>query len=371
MENNSYQFIHIEMYSMTASKKQTSKTKAGEKKWNVSEVLGEALRQDGHCSHVENPVQPIVIGKPIDELIKNCQSILENNKDPLGRKLRSDTTVLLSGVASYKLPDEVSMDQCIDSEHYKKWKKQTIRFLKQRYGKNLVSIVEHVDESHPHCHFYVINPKGSVRLFHDGWKAVENQKPEWEGIKDKKEQKRMKDKIYCQGMKNYQNQYNEFMKPLGYLRDGPKRARLSRNEWKEWKSYNAKLASLKSEIKKTEQLAKEKLEEEYRKIETGMVGKVAAGVKNAWQKLSNPYQEQCENLKNELSKFEKENFKLYDKMAKNEKLKMDEISRLQTSLSEEKKEHEATKDLLNVANEKLDQKARIEKNASKNNTKKY
>lgn len=231
--NNSYQFIHIECYSINAAKK----TRDNKKKRTVQEIINEVVREENYFSDLITEPHSFedleYWGEDPRNLVSMCQDVLDNpeNKDPLGRKLRKDTTLLLAGVASYKCIENQTCQQTASSKHYKKWRAETIKFLRQEYGENLKTVVEHTDEAHPHLHFYVINPDGPATKLHDGWAAVENEKSSWISIKDKTEQKREKNRIYNTAMSNFQNKYNKFMLPIGMLRIGPKRQRLTRSSY--------------------------------------------------------------------------------------------------------------------------------------------
>lgn len=53
------------------------------------------------------------------------------------------------------------------------YKNDAIAFLSNKYGKKLVSVIEHTDEANPHFHFYVIQDPGKrFDLIHDGKKAL-------------------------------------------------------------------------------------------------------------------------------------------------------------------------------------------------------
>ncbi|WP_195759582.1 plasmid recombination protein, partial [Enterobacter hormaechei] len=169
----SYQFIHIEDYSRTIAKK---KKNDGKEKYNketkgrsVRDIIAEAKREIGNCPHVENPKDPILLfGVDLDEVEKLAYEYHENTKltDKNGKekKLRSDANILLAGVVSLNRENEDIWDE---------YKKDAIAFLSNKYGKKLVSVIEHTDEENPHFHFYVIQDVGKrFDLIHDGKKAL-------------------------------------------------------------------------------------------------------------------------------------------------------------------------------------------------------
>ena len=220
----SYQFIHIEDYSRTIAKK---KKNDGKEKYNketkgrsVRDIIAEAKREIGNCPHVENPKDPILLfGVDLDEVEKLAYEYHENTKltDKNGKekKLRSDANILLAGVVSLNRENEDIWDE---------YKKDAIAFLSNKYGKKLVSVIEHTDEANPHFHFYVIQDPGKrFDLIHDGKKALfEN--------RDKK--KHDQNIAYLNAMRKVQEDFFRVVSSnYGLSKDGPKRKRTSRKDY--------------------------------------------------------------------------------------------------------------------------------------------
>lgn len=44
------------------------------------------------------------------------------------------------------------------------YKNDSIKYLKEKYGDKLKSVVEHTDEAHPHFHFYVLQDQGEFLI---------------------------------------------------------------------------------------------------------------------------------------------------------------------------------------------------------------
>lgn len=221
----SYQFIHIEDYSINVSKK--TKNDGKNKKYNnetkgrsVSQIISEAKREDGFCSHVEKPKDPTILyGKSLEEVEKLAIEYHENTKiiDKNGKekKLRTDANVLLAGVIS------LSRDNI---EIWNEYKEDSIEYLKNKYGKKLISVIEHTDEEHPHLHFYCVQETGKkFDLLHDGKKALfEN--------KDKK--KHDQNIAYLDAMRAFQEDFFKVVSlNYGLSKDGPRRARMSRSDY--------------------------------------------------------------------------------------------------------------------------------------------
>ena len=57
-----FQFIRAEVYARRASTNEKSKSI-----YNISDILGEALRDENHIPHVDNPKEPrYIIGSEVD-----------------------------------------------------------------------------------------------------------------------------------------------------------------------------------------------------------------------------------------------------------------------------------------------------------------
>ncbi|EBS2274421.1 hypothetical protein DRT20_24080 [Salmonella enterica subsp. enterica serovar Virchow] len=220
-----YQFIHIEDYGINISKKRSNngtseKYKKETKGRSVSQIISEAKRDNGFCSHVEKPEDPIILyGKSLDEVEKLAMEYHSKTKiiDKNGKekKLRSDANVLLAGVISLNREN---------MEIWEDYKNDSIAYLKNKYGKKLISVIEHTDEEHPHIHFYCIQDIGKkFDLIHDGKKALyEN--------KDKK--KHDQNIAYLDSMRAFQEDFFKVVSSnYGLSKDGPKRARMSRSDY--------------------------------------------------------------------------------------------------------------------------------------------
>ncbi|MFV1922208.1 MAG: plasmid recombination protein [Methylotenera sp.] len=238
-----YQFIHIETYAETVSKKainrrkqdnKTGKQKTGTKSLlNVRQIIAEAKREDGAHPHVENPLKPInVYGISLDDVERLAIDSKIGQKDSMGRKLRNDTPILLAGIASYPR-DEFNNSQ----EKFNLWLRDNINWLKEVYGNNLKNITLHLDEEHPHIHFYAISATGNVKDIHHGYKA--------EGLLVSKTDSKSKKLAYSDAMREFQNQYFlEVASNHSMLRTGPKLQRKSRSAYNADKT-NAKLLAQK------------------------------------------------------------------------------------------------------------------------------
>lgn len=217
------QFVRIQTYARVASKKAqqmedakaAAKGKAAKTVWNSSDVIAEALRDEGACGHVLDPQPPIFhFGNEarMRGLVAELEGVANAIYERTGKRPRKDTSHLLAGVLSY--PDDAPK-----GARYDEWRERSIKWLHKRYGSNLVAILEHEDEANPHLHFYCIEPEGlDVKRLHEGWVAK----------KDGQD--------YRTAMKLVQDDYHrDVASYVGLLRVGPKGQRLDRDDYKAMK----------------------------------------------------------------------------------------------------------------------------------------
>ena len=226
-----FQFIHLEAYSLQANQQGGKNAKFNKevKARTVREVLGEVLRKEGFCNHIQEPEAPGVLYGDLNNIEADCKAYHQNHKniDKNGKAkaLRSDANVLIAGVVSLE-----GIEQ-----NYKDWEQykiNVVEFLKEKYGENLAAVVEHTDEENPHLHFYIV-PRIGQKLdeLHDGKKAVlELKKKEPKALKGKQ------NKIYIEAMKAFQDEfYEKVSKNFGLTKIGPARSRVSRKIYFEQK----------------------------------------------------------------------------------------------------------------------------------------
>lgn len=214
----SYQFIHYEKYKLQ----------------DLTGIIGEATRTDGFCPHVPRPEEPTVLKgdlaklkaqleKEVPVFKRQLKTTVKGKEVICERGLRKDANILLAGTASYPTPGARPGDPDFD-----RWLKLNMRFLDKEYGGQLQAVVLHLDESHPHIHFYVI-PSG-----YDMTNACRA---------DKASKEENKKTASAQALRDYQRDYNEQVGIYcGLSHTGPRRRRLTRQEWVDETTAN-KLAS--------------------------------------------------------------------------------------------------------------------------------
>lgn len=259
-------FIHVDVYARKVAKGKTTARTA-------REIVSEAVREVNHVHHLETPGDPILLfGDNPDEVLDVAETMVENERDPKGRKVRSDKPILLAGVSSFPIRwDELDGNS---RAAYEKWKSMTMDFLKQEYGKNLMSVVEHTDEERPHLHFYAVAEKVSeTRDLHPGHG------------KSKGLAGAVAMAAYKAGCRDFQDRYwMDVGLPVGLTREGPKRARLSRPAWQDQKERAAmvgeahsKMLSLWEEAKSAWDEVETVLSEAQEKTKEAMRKAVAEG----------------------------------------------------------------------------------------------
>lgn len=221
-----YQFVHVESYSRTAPKAAESKNKktgqaSGKAGRSVSWVVNEAIRDAGSIPHIEAPQSPIYLhGEPLEQLEATCESWASSMTDARGRKLRKDALCLAAGV--------VSAPNDIDPQAWEAFKRDSLAWLKNKYGDSLRTVIEHVDESHPHLHFYCVPQHGQrFETVHEGKAAVAESKALGQA-------KGLQNQAYKRAMRQFQDEFFEGVGiEHGFTRLGPGKRRLTREEWKQ------------------------------------------------------------------------------------------------------------------------------------------
>lgn len=223
--------------------KQTYSQKGNSKSRSVRSIIEELERLEGACPHVPSPQPPAILeGMQPRDLIGVIEARVAEQNQVLRKKrkecpdqkaelrgIRVDTHVLVASVFSY--PDTV---EDADEEEYQAWREAVIAFAKRDAEANsleVMTIVEHRDESHPHLHVLAlpvisdVNPRMNAKLCHEGHVAQdEHIRNGWSGSPSRS---------YRRVMSAWQDRYHsEVGSKHGQARTGPKRRRLDRVTWK-------------------------------------------------------------------------------------------------------------------------------------------
>lgn len=273
------QFMHVQTFSRKPNPGGQS----------VDQVLHEAGRDLDHpefLQHIPDPKPPnVILGMTPAEVLKAHEAMLEAGsvevrlKDgrTAKRGVRHDRHTLLCCVASHpNLTKQVQDDPELRAS-YDEWIRLNVEFLKAQFGDRLVSVVEHTDEPHPHLHAYVLpldDPSCSARELNPAWaaktKAEEEAKKEG---KEKVEILKAGNRAYKAAGRELQDAYHAAVGlPSGMTRIGPKRQRLTREQWKAAKAEAQRSAERLRDLDQGEEkleaeaalIAAETLEERHR-----------------------------------------------------------------------------------------------------------
>lgn len=258
------QFFHTQSFSRKANP-------AGQ---SVQQVIDELRRREEFATHVENPQPPVLLFGLDVEALKSAHDIMiENGKTTVvladgktrTRAIRKDRHTLWTVVASYPVPRASIEADATGTERklFERWKELNISFLQDKYGDDLKSVFEHVDETFGHIHAYVL-PECfddlNARNFNPAYEAkmAAEKKAEETGTPPRLKVK-LGNQAYRERATQMADEYFEKVgQPAGLTREGPKRRRLSRSEWRKEKS-NARATSHLA-LKTAEDTMREELE---------------------------------------------------------------------------------------------------------------
>lgn len=248
-----YQFLHVNVYSRRAGK-----GKAGGQ--DVRGIIDEVTRAPEASAHVPDPqphelvfgCSPLDIPLMCDEYAATMTSTHERKNRKTGkpeqvtRKMREDGLVLMAGV--FSCPSEMPIGT------WEEYRDRMVEKLKDEFGDRLKSVVQHNDEKHPHCHFYIIpRPGESLDKIHVGRQALKNGHEQ--GLSKSK-----RDLEYMAAMRQWQDSYwNDVSKEFGLARLGPRRQRLNRDEYNAQQHANKQMALAMREAKEQQEQATKQL----------------------------------------------------------------------------------------------------------------
>ncbi len=246
------QFMHLQSYAR----------KANERGQSVEQVLAEASRAPEYSKHVADPRPPsLVYGVTADEVRRRHDEMVASGgvevtlKDgrTARRGIRKDRHTLLTAVASHPLPTDLVNTKPDARADYERWRDHNLAWLKAQFGDKLVSVIEHWDEKPPHIHAYILpldDPTCSARQLNPAWRAKEEamEAARVAGHDDKAALK-LGNAAYRAKARELQDHYYEHVSlACGLTRTGPKRERLSRQQWRARKDAAKLTARISQEI---------------------------------------------------------------------------------------------------------------------------
>ncbi len=337
-----YQFAHTNTYSRRGNKVNRS----------IADVVAEAVRDPKHCTHVDDPkpailhfgISPEKIPALIDERIADAKIRFKENLKGKGCGIRQDQHMLEAAVFSHpSLSEDLANSEDLRTD-YENWRNDTIAWIKsdfERRGLDCVSIVEHLDEPHPHIHAYGLaratesNPRMDTKLCHAGHAARAA-----EAVPARK------NRAFKQAMSHWQDQYYDSVSIRhGLLRFGPKRARDTNATYKAKQKVAKNLAEM---VSRSDEMSDVHLNLSTAKAELEKIEKQKFSVLGEIQKLK----EVLLKLKNvavsELDKIYADPYQwVMDKLSK----QADEIERLQSENEKLKIENQQLKNPTNQVNQ--------------------
>jgi hypothetical protein len=280
-----YQFFRKNVYARRGAHKWRSKKRNP----SLCDIRDEMVRAPHACSHVAEPREPrVLFGRSPIEAFALASARADQAVDQRGHKLRCDSPVVSVGVASW--PDtvtEIENDPRKMAE-YEHWRALTIAWLADKWGENLQCVVEHLDEPYPHVHWVVtpnLQEDGLLQIqsVHPGYKATAASKAHGE---TKREQKQ----AYKTAMKALQDDYyGSVAAHCGLTRLGPRRQRLTREEWTEQqrqaKSLANARASLMADLEKAKAQAKQVIDDRVAKTQAEAQARVNDVVMQMHQRI--------------------------------------------------------------------------------------
>lgn len=225
-------FIHCQSFSRKPNR-------AGQ---CVQQVVGEGLRSGEYHPHVEDPKSPVpVFGDPggFQQLhdayvdARRTQATQEGRVSE--RAIRKNRHTLFTIVASYPSPTDTVEASPEEVVRFKRWVDLNLAWVRDQYGEQLKTAFVHSDETYPHIHFWLLpdDPSADAALLHPGKRAKREVEVRLksEGV-EPREAVKAGNRALKEVMRTWQDSYHRAVgAPLGMLRDGPKRRRLSQAQW--------------------------------------------------------------------------------------------------------------------------------------------
>lgn len=225
---------------------QTFSQKTNKGGQSVAQVVDEVEREPEFCTHVETPKPPNqlygvkprkMLAMHDDMLSKAKTKVTLKNGKVVERGIRKDRHTLLGIVASHPYTSRMVKNLPDAKAEYEDWRDRTIAWLKEQHGDNLVSVVEHLDEEHPHIHGYVLpldDPNCSARALNPAYVAKEEvEAAEKAKGTENREAVKLGNNAYKEAARKIQDDYHQKVgQYCAMTRTGPKRRRLSRQQWK-------------------------------------------------------------------------------------------------------------------------------------------
>ncbi|MBF0270116.1 MAG: hypothetical protein HQL44_16145 [Alphaproteobacteria bacterium] len=284
-----FQFAHISTFSLRGNRvpHKNVKRPVADGARSARDIILESIRAPGNAPHVLNPQPPNCLFIGADTSTGNLLNVFENIVEEANArlklkgmpKIRKDTHVLESMVFSHPAYTQAAPlghigeeRPCLknpdDVKSYSSWRDDTVEWAQKNArlrGLEVLMILEHTDEAHPHVHVLSVpmaDPRLNAKNTHPGFSAKQ------EAIQNN-EPGKIPNQKYREAMLGWQKDYYENVSiKHGLTRFGPRRRRLTRQEWRMEKAAAERTArtlklARETERKANEILTKAKDEEEF------------------------------------------------------------------------------------------------------------
>jgi len=149
-------------------------------------------------------------------------------------------------VMSYPVP-RAAIITAEDRAALERWERRNLNWLQERYGGQLRVVLGHDDEEHPHLHAWLLadDPGADATTLHPG-KVAKKRVDEEEKASGTPPREAVKaaNRALRQAMTLFQDEYYHVVgAPEGLTRTGPRRRRLTRQQWKAEKAAAAATAA--------------------------------------------------------------------------------------------------------------------------------
>jgi flagellar biosynthesis GTPase FlhF len=226
------QFAHIQTWSRKPNK-------AGQ---SIDHIIAEANRDPEFSTHVENPAPPrFLLGNPATFAADHAAHVAARSTIAImadgsqkSRAIRTDRHTMASIVMSYPVPRSAIVSDEAKAK-LAAWEQRNLDWLRESYGDQLRVALAHDDENHPHLHAWLLpeDPGADATTLHPGKVAKKEveARAKAENVENR-EAVKLGNRALKAAMTIWQDEYHAAVGgPEGLTRSGPKRRRLSREQW--------------------------------------------------------------------------------------------------------------------------------------------
>lgn len=226
------QFAHLQTWSRKPNA-------AGQ---STDHIIAEANRDPEFSMHVENPAPPrVLFGNPATFAADHAAHVAARSTIAImadgsekSRAIRNDRHTMASIVMSYPVPRSAIVTDEAKAK-LAAWEKRNLDWIRTKYGDQLRVALAHDDETHPHLHAWLLPDDlgADATTLHPGKVAKKEveARAKAENVENR-EAVKLGNRALKAAMTVWQDEYHAAVGvPEGLTRSGPKRRRLSREQW--------------------------------------------------------------------------------------------------------------------------------------------